>query len=326
MTDWTSADIPDLTGRTAVVTGANSGLGFETSKAFAKHGATVIMAGRDEVRCDTAAEGLRDMMPAARVESACLDLADLDSVRDFAQAFDAHHAGLDILVNNAGVMAPPKRLTTAQGFELQFGTNHLGHFALTGLLLPALLRTADSRIVTVSSIAYQSGAMNFDDLQHERDYSPNGAYSDSKLAELLFMLQLDQALERASLDAISVGALPGLASTHLHAAGPYLGSRPLPSRLVAGAVRLLGQTPAGGAEPQLYAATAAGVQGGDCFGPKNGLRGPVAPTRIWAKGRDADDAERLWDVSKALTGVDIDAAIAGGRSRRAETQGEQEEH
>jgi len=310
MAHWTAAHIPDLTGRTAVVTGANSGLGFETSKALAQHGATVVMASRDDGRCAAAADRLREIVPSARVELGHLDLADLESVREFASATSEKHPAIDILVNNAGVMAPPVRLTTKQGFELQFGTNYLGHFALTGLLLRALSRAAVSRIVTVSSVAYQSGEMNFDDLQHERDYAPLSAYSDSKLASLLFMLQLDQALGLAAIDTRSVGAHPGLASTHLHEAGPFLGSKPFSAKLVSSAVKLIGQTPARGAEPQLYAATAPDVEGGDCFGPRNGLRGPVAPVRIWTKGRDGDAAERLWDISKELTGVDMDQIIA----------------
>jgi NAD(P)-dependent dehydrogenase (short-subunit alcohol dehydrogenase family) len=317
MAHWTAAEIPDLTGRTAVVTGANSGLGFETSAALARHGATVVMACRDEGRCSAAAERIRELVPTARVEPAHLDLADLDSVRAFAGEAGARHERLDILVNNAGVMAPHKRLTTKQGFELQFGTNHLGHFALTGLLMPALLRAPGARIVTVSSTAYQSGEMNFGDLQHERRYAPYGAYSDSKLANLLFMLKLDEALELAGVGALSVGAHPGLARTNLHLAGPYLGSKSLSAGLVVWGVRMVGQSAARGAEPQLYAATAPDVEGGNYFGPKSGVRGPAALSRIWSKGRDADDAARLWDVSKQLTGVDIDEAIAaaipGGR-------------
>jgi len=206
---------------------------------------------------------------------------------------------------------------TKQGFELQFGTNHLGHFALTGLLLPLLLRATGSRIVTVSSMSYQSGDMNFDDLQHQRDYTPYGAYSDSKLANLLFMLQLDEALGRASLDTISVAAHPGLAKTHLQAAGPFLGSKPLSSRLVLGAVKLIGQPAARGAEPQIYAATAPDVEAGNYFGPKSGWRGPAVLTRIWSKARDADVAARLWDVSKDLTGVDIDKVIADRCAERS---------
>src|SRR5450759_2992795 len=172
MATWTAAQIPDLAGRTAVVTGANSGLGYETAKALARHGATVVMACRDDGRCTAAADAVREAAPSARLEPSLLDLADLDAVRAFARDVGARHGTLDILVNNAGVMAPPRRATTQQGFELQLGTNHLGHFALTGLLLPLLMRTPGSRVVTVSSIAHEGGRIDFDDLQQERGYAP----------------------------------------------------------------------------------------------------------------------------------------------------------
>ena len=310
MAPWKTADIPDLTGRTAVVTGANIGLGFETAKALAEHGATVIMACRDEARGDAAAQSIQESLGSVPLTCPMLDLADLDSVRAFADEFAAGHDALDILVNNAGVMAPPERLVTKQGFELQLGTNHLGHFALTGLLLPQLLRTPGSRVVTVSSFAHEPGKIDFDDLQRERSYTPYGAYSQSKLANLMFMLELDRRLKAASARTISVAAHPGFASTNLQAAGPFLGSQPLSSRLVLAGVRLLGQSPAQGAEPQLYAATAPGVEGGDYFGPKNRIRGHVAPSTMAPQARDEATAARLWDVSKQLTGVDIDAIIA----------------
>lgn len=312
MAPWTAADIPDMIGLVAVVTGANSGLGFETAKALAQHGATVIMACRDEGRCAAAAESLGRMVPSARVEVLRLDLADLDSVRAFADEVDARHGALDVLVNNAGVMATPQRLTTKQGFELQFGTNHLGHFALTGLLLALLMRSPGSRVVTVSSFAHETGRIDFDDLQQERDYTPYGAYSQSKLANVLFMLELDRRLRHAGVDTVSVGAHPGFASTNLQAAGPFLGTKPVLSWLVLGAVRLIGQSAEQGAEPQLYAAAAPGVEGGDYFGPKHRIRGHAAPATMAAQGRDAVVASRLWDVSKRLTGVDIDDVIAAG--------------
>ncbi len=309
MTAWSPADIPDLTGRTAVVTGANIGLGFETAKALVEHGADVVMACRDEARGDAAAESIQECTGSAGLACTLLDLADLDSVRDFAEVFRATHDTLDILVNNAGVMAPPERLTTKQGFELQLGTNHFGHFALTGLLLPALLRTPQSRVVTVSSFAHEPGKIDFDDLQRERSYTPYGAYSQSKLANLLFMLELDRRLRAVSASTISVGAHPGFASTNLQAAGPFLGSNPLSSRLVLAGVRLMGQSPARGAEPQLYAATAPGVKGGDYYGPKSKIRGRAAPSSMALQARDEVTAARLWDVSKELTGVDIDTII-----------------
>jgi len=299
-----------LLGRTAVVTGANSGLGFETALELAQHGATVVMACRNQERCRDAEGWLRESVEMARVEQATIDLANLDSVRAFAEDFSARHETLDILVNNAGVMAPPQRLATAQGFELQFGTNHLGHFALTGLLLPSLLRTAGARIVTVSSIAHESGHIDFDDLQCERSYMPYAAYGQSKLANLMFMLELDRRLRRAGAGPISVGAHPGFSSTNLQARGPFLGVPKLSSWFILAAVRLIGQSLRRGAEPQLFAATAPGVQGGDYYGPKNRIRGHPAASGMAPQARDEASASRLWDVSKRLTGVDIDRIIA----------------
>ena len=313
MASWTAADIPDLAGRTAVVTGANSGLGNETAEALARHGATVIMACRDEGRCNAAAERIRRKVGSARVQPMSLDLADLDSVRAFAEAFGAGHDTLDILVNNAGVMAPSRRLETKQGLELQLGVNHLGHFALTGLLLPLLMRTPGSRIVTVSSFAHESGKIAFDDLQREGGYTPYGAYSQSKLANVLFMLELDRRLQPEAESPISVGAHPGFVSTNLQAAGPFLGRSPLLSWLMLGAVRLLGQSARQGAEPQLYAATAPGVMGGQYFGPRRIARGHATPAGMAAQALDGPTASRLWDISKAMTGVDIDAIIASDR-------------
>jgi NAD(P)-dependent dehydrogenase (short-subunit alcohol dehydrogenase family) len=312
MASWTAADIPDQTGHAAVVTGANSGLGYETTKALAQRGATVVMACRDMTRCQTAAEEISLSTGSKLLQPAKLDLSDLDSVREFADRLAEQRHDVDLLVNNAGVMAPPKRIETKQGFELQFGTNHLGHFALTGLLLPQLLRTAGARVVTVSSFAHEPGKIDFDDLQVVKGYTPYGAYSQSKLANLLFMLELDRRLRAISADTLSVGAHPGFASTNLQAAGPFLGSAPLLSRLVLAGVRLVGQPAARGAEPQLYAATAPRVKGGDYFGPKYRGRGPVAPSTMSDRARDASVAHRLWEISKELTGVDIDRVIAAG--------------
>jgi len=309
MARWTERDVPDLSGRTAIVTGANSGLGFETVRVLIEHGATVVMACRDEDRGREAATRARGSLPVTCTGTSRLDLADLDSVRSFAEAFAAEHETLDILVNNAGVMAPPHREATKQGFELQFGTNHLGHFALTGLLLPLLLRTPGSRVVTVSSFAHEPGRIDFDDLQLESGYTPYRAYSQSKLANLLFMLELDRRLRCAGAETISVGAHPGFASTNLQAAGPFLHAKPISSWLVLAGVRILGQSAARGAEPQLYAATAPGVEGGAYFGPKNRIRGAVAPSTMAPLARDEAVAARLWDVSSQLTGVCVDAAL-----------------
>lgn len=310
MAHWSAADMPSLLGRTAVVTGGNSGLGFETALALAQHGATVVIACRDRGRCRAAEERIRRSVEMARVEPALLDLADLDSVHAFAEDFRAHHEQLDVLVNNAGVMAPPCRLTTTQGFELQFGTNHLAHFALTGLLLPSLMRTAGARIVTVSSFAHESGRIDFDDLQRERRYTPYGAYGQSKLANVLFMLELDRRLRRARAGPLSVGVHPGFVSTSLQATGPFLCTKKLSAWLVLAAVRLIGQSARVGAEPQLFAATAPGVEGGDYFGPRYRICGHPVPSTMAPQARDEAVAARLWDISKQLTGVDIDRLIA----------------
>jgi NAD(P)-dependent dehydrogenase (short-subunit alcohol dehydrogenase family) len=309
MAGWTIADMPDLTGRSALVTGANSGLGLETSRALAAHGARVVMACRDEGRCGDAVARLRAELPGARLEPASLDLADLDSVRRFARGFLAGHDKLDVLVNNAGVMAVPERRTTAQGFELQLGTNHLGHFALTGLLMPALLRAEAARVVTVSSLAHESGRIDFDDLQLERGYTPYGAYSRTKLANLLFMLELDRRLRHVGAPAISVGAHPGFTSTNLQAAGPFLGAPHVSSWLVLAGVRIFGQSAAQGAEPQLYAAMAPGVQGGDYFGPRWRIRGHPVSAEMAPQARDEEAARRLWEASEEVTGLDVDRVL-----------------
>lgn len=303
MATWTPSDMPDLSGRVAIVTGANSGLGFETSLELARHGATVVMACRDEGRCAHAAEKIRAAAPTGRVEPMHLDLADLDSVRAFSEAFLARDASLDILVNNAGVMATPRRMLTEQGFELQFGVNHLAHFALTGLLLPALQSATAARIVTVSSFAHEGGRIDFGDLQLERHYAPYRAYNASKLANLLFMLELDRRLRQARSRAISVGAHPGFTSTRLQATGPFLGKKRLSSYLVLAAVRLVGQSPRAGAEPLLYAATEPDVAGGDYYGPALHIRGHVTRAHMSAGALDASSAEKLWHASEDLTGV-----------------------
>jgi len=301
------------------VTGANSGLGFETAMALAVRGACVVMACRDAGRCADAAERIAVESHSDRIEPMTLDLADLDSVHAFARSFRSTHDSLDILVNNAGVMAPPERFETAQGFELQFGTNHLGHFALTGLLLPPLLGTAGSRVVTVSSFAHETGNLDFDDLHREHGYTPYGAYCQSKLANVMFTLELDRRLRAAGIaHPISVGAHPGFVSTNLQAAGPFMGSRPLGSWLVLAGVRLIGQSPRHGAEPQLYGATASDVVGGDYFGPQHRINGRPVRSHVAPRARDEAVAARLWEVSTEVTGVDIDAAIAAGAAQGRE--------
>lgn len=300
---WAVADIPDQTGRRAVVTGANSGLGYETSLALAQKGAAVTMAVRDTDKGEQAAADIRARTPGANVEVRRLDLADLASIDEFAWLWrESHPDGLDLLINNAGVMAIPKR-TTANGFEMQFGTNHLGHFALTGRLLDAL--RAGARIVTVSSQAHRMGRMNFDDLMGERKYRTWGAYGQSKLANLLFMRELAQRLREAGLPIVSVAAHPGYASTHLQAAGPEMRGQAWQTKVMGVANKVLAQSAAMGALPTLYAATYPGVTNGDYIGPDGfgEQRGHPKLVGMAPPARDAAAAGRLWTVSEELTGV-----------------------
>ena len=229
-TGWTTTDIPDQHGRMALVTGANTGIGFHQALELARKGAHVLLAARDPERGRTARSAIPGDLPAANVELLRLDLADLESVRRLADQLLDRGQGLDLLINNAGVMAVPQRQTTAQGFELQLGTNHLGHFALTGRLLPALLARQGSRVVTVSSLNHRMGAIRLEDLQSERGYSPWRAYNQSKLANALFTLELDRRLRAAGASTLSVGAHPGYSRTELQYRGPRLGGGGISAR------------------------------------------------------------------------------------------------
>jgi NAD(P)-dependent dehydrogenase (short-subunit alcohol dehydrogenase family) len=301
---WTAADIPDLNSRDAVVTGANSGLGLQIALELARHNARVVLACRDTRKGDDAVAVIRESAPAAEIEVARLDLADLESVRGFADWYREHHEGLDLLVNNAGVMALPRR-TTKDGFEMQLGTNHLGHFALTGLLLPALLERPGARVVTMSSGAHAMGRIAFNNLQGERRYQRWLAYGQSKLANLLFAFELGRRAALAELDLTSVGAHPGYAATNLQLQAGRMENSGLKQRTWKLLNGLLAQSDVQGALPALYAATMPDVTGGEYFGPdgRSGARG--YPTRAHAtKGaRDPDTARRLWTISEELTGV-----------------------
>ncbi len=296
---WTTAEMPDQSGRTAVVTGGNSGLGLETVKALAAAGARVVLACRNIEKGEAAVGEIRAGNPDADVEVAELDLASLGSVRTFAQRVRADHPKLDILVNNAGVMAPPRGETT-DGFELQFGTNHLGHFALTAQLIDAM-KGDDPRVVTVSSGAHRVGKIDFDDLQRTRRYNRWRAYGQSKLANLLFAYELDRRLRAADSPIKSVAAHPGYAATNLQFAAP-----PLLDRLVMTVSnRVIAQSAAMGALPQLYAASYPGLEGGTYVGP-DGIgeqRGHPKPVGSSGAARDEESARRLWQVSEGLTGV-----------------------
>jgi NAD(P)-dependent dehydrogenase (short-subunit alcohol dehydrogenase family) len=305
MTSWRARDIPDLTGRRAIVTGANSGLGFHTALELARHGAAVVLTSRRREAGEDALRRVRHAAPNADVSCRHLDLADLDSVREFVERNDDP---VDILVNNAGVMAIPQR-HTSDGFEMQLGTNHLGHFALTGLLLPALVERPGARVVTVSSSAHRMGAMNFDDLMGERSYGPWTAYAQSKLANLLFMTEFDRRLRKADFDLLSVAAHPGFAATNLTSAGPRMAHRRLTGAVMKAGTVAIGQRAEQGALPQLYAATAPGVHGGDYYGPRGigGFRGLPAKVALSTAARDSEVAKLLWEQSALLTRVRFSA-------------------
>ena len=298
--------MPDQSGRVAVVTGANSGLGFVTARELARHGAKVVLACRDEVRGREAVARVIADVPNADVELRRLDMADLASIRAVADGIQASYPAVDLLVNNAGVMAIPRR-ETADGFEMQLGTNHLGHFALTGLLLPLMVNQPGARVVTVSSAGHKIGSLNFDDLMHERSYHRWKVYGDSKLANLLFAFELQRRLSAADSPLISVAAHPGTAATNLVKPGSE-GNRLKQTFMTAG-VRLIGQSEAQGALPQLYAATSPEVRGGEYFGP-SGLaeqRGYPKLVGSSSASKETETAARLWALSEDLTGVTYDA-------------------
>jgi NAD(P)-dependent dehydrogenase (short-subunit alcohol dehydrogenase family) len=299
---WTSEQIPDQHGRTAVVTGANSGLGLSVALELVRHGAHVVLACRDLTKGAQAQRAIEAQVPVdAKHELALLDLADLASVKAFAEDFSAAgHPGLDLLINNAGVMAPPRR-QTKDGFELQFGTNVLGHFALTAHLIGAMEGRPDARVVTVSSNAHKMGRINFEDLQSERGYSRWRAYGQSKLADLMFALELDRRLRAAGSETKSVAAHPGYAATNLQTAAP-----PLLDALVMRVTNLLvAQSADMGALPLLYAATEPGVEGGAYVGPDGigEFRGHPHLATPTSSARDEEVAKRLWETSEELTGV-----------------------
>jgi NAD(P)-dependent dehydrogenase (short-subunit alcohol dehydrogenase family) len=301
---WTTNDLPDLSGKGIVVTGGNSGIGFQAAREFAFKGASVVLACRSIEKARTAAAQITTAHPHAAVEVMELDLSILESVRNFARTFHAKHRNLHVLCNNAGVMALPHR-RTADGFEMQFGTNHLGHFALTGLLLEPLLRTEGARVVTVSSSAHRMGRIQFDDLQWERSYSEWLAYGQSKLANLLFTFELHRRAKRAGANMISVACHPGYAATNLQAAGPRMQGFWLIEAAIDFANRLFAQSAAMGALPLLYAAAAPDVDGGDYIGPDGlgELRGYPTKVSCSASAHDPATARRLWDISEQLTGV-----------------------
>ena len=306
MPKWTISDIPSQTGRLAIVTGTG-GLGYETALALSQRGAEVVIAGRNAAKGRAAIEKIKGISPRARVRFGLLDLADLASVAEFGSRTRKENRAIDILVNNAAVMATPKRGVTADGFELQFGTNFLGHFALTMQLLPMLRQSRSPRVVQVSSGAHRIGAIHLDDLQSEKSYSPWGAYAQSKLAMLMFALELQRRSDREGWGLMSNAAHPGYSRTDLIANGPGVDSF---MARVSGLIRpFMSQTAAAGALPTLFAATSPDAVGGGYYGPDGlgEMKGWPSKAVIGTKALDRKVASQLWDISETLTGALVHA-------------------
>ena len=296
-------EIPSQLGKTAVVTGSTGGLGYETVLALAKAGADIVLTGRDDRKGRSALDTISREVIGARIRYEHLDLASLASIADFAQRMQVRQS-LDLLINNAGVMALPRRQTTADGFEMQFGTNYLGHFALTARLMPLLRRSSGPRVVSVSSLAHRTGSIDFGDLQGTRLYSPWKAYGQSKLACLMFALELQRRSDAAGWNLTSDAAHPGFSRTNLFASGPG----GLLSVATDFAAPFFGHSAADGARPILFAATSPQAKPGAYYGPGGfgELRGAPAPALIMPRARDAATAARLWDVSEKLTGTSFE--------------------
>lgn len=307
MPKWTAQDMPDQAGRVILITGANSGLGFETTRAFARKNATVVMACRNLQKAQSAHDAVIAETPNARLDLMELNLADLESVKAFADAFRAKYNRLDILYNNAGVMALPYS-KTVQGFEMQFGTNHLGHFALTGHLLDMILATDNSRVVTVTSNAHVFGRMNFDDINHERNYERWQAYGQAKLANALFAEELARRLKAIGSNTKSLAAHPGLAQTQLQVnMADNTGTRfdRIFSTL---GMDIMSQSQEMGALPQLYAGTMPDANNGDYYAPTiAGIRGWPQKRKLAKHAYDETSARRLWEVSEEMTGIRYEA-------------------
>jgi NAD(P)-dependent dehydrogenase (short-subunit alcohol dehydrogenase family) len=303
MHPWSVADIPSQRGKLAVVTGATGGLGYETALALASSGAEVLVTGRNAEKGRVAIERIKRAVPSAKVRFEVLDLASLASVRAFAAKMVANGQPLDLLINNAGVMDLPNRRLTEDGFEMQFATNHLSHFALTGLLLPLLRRAQTPRVVNVSSLAHRGGKIEFDNLQAEREYKSWPAYQQSKLANLLFTFELERRSDAYGWGLMSNAAHPGYARTDLIPNGPGTGGvKGIGMKLLGS---FLSHSAAAGALPTLFAATASEAVTGGYYGP-NGfyeLKGPVSPAKVFPQAKDEGVARKLWEVSEHLTGV-----------------------
>jgi NAD(P)-dependent dehydrogenase (short-subunit alcohol dehydrogenase family) len=303
MNPWSVADIPPQNGKLAVVTGATGGLGYETALALARAGADVLVTGRNAEKGRVAIEQIKRAVPSAKLRFAMLDLASLASIRAFAASMLANGRPLDLLINNAGVMDLPTRRLTEDGFELQFGTNHLSHFALTALLLPLLRKAQAPRVVNVSSLAHRGGKIDFGNLQAERKYNSWAAYQQSKLANLLFTFELQRHSDAYGWGLMSNAAHPGYARTELIPNGPGTGGLKGIGMKVLGS--FMSHAAAPGALPTLFAATSPEAAPNGYYGP-NGfyeLKGPVAPAKVFPQAKDEAVARKLWEVSEQLTGV-----------------------
>jgi NAD(P)-dependent dehydrogenase (short-subunit alcohol dehydrogenase family) len=300
--NWTTSNIPQRSSGLAVITGSTEGVGYEDALALSSSGWNVIMMGRNAQKGAESIAGIHKVNPKAKVSFEKIDLADLSSIKAFASRMIAKGQAIDLLINNAGIMTPPKRLETADGFELQFGTNHIGHFALTAQLLPLLRKSPGARVVTVSSIANREGTINFDDLQSKSSYTPGKAYSQSKLANLMFALELQRKSEKHGWGIVSIAAHPGVSRTNLLITGAGRWS-------AAGIARtflpFLFQPPAQGALPTLYAATSPEAKGGFYYGPNKMMetRGFPSVAKIPAQAEDVNVSLKLWEVSETLAQV-----------------------
>jgi NAD(P)-dependent dehydrogenase (short-subunit alcohol dehydrogenase family) len=320
---WTLAQMPSQAGKRFFITGGNSGVGYWAAVELARRGATVVLACRNQARGEDALRRLK--LDAAGPESAAsqaelviLELGSLESIRSVAEAEVARHQPLNGLINNAGVMRPPKRLETKDGFELQFGTNVLGHFALTCRLMPALEMGRSSqiedapRVVTLASIAHKRGRIDFDDLQAEKSYSPTRGYNQSKLGNLMFAFELERRLRAASLGAVSIAVHPGVAKTNIFKIGSGTGISRVAETIVAGTIGLLLNSSLEGALPTLYAATAPEAKGGAYYGPQ-GLAetrgGDVGPAWVSPAAKDEAAQKKLWDICANLTGCDLQGVL-----------------
>ncbi len=309
MSKWTVENMPNQTGRVVVITGANSGLGLASALAFARKGAQVIMACRNPQKAQTAYQEIKQTVPNSTVEVMALDLGSLESVRQFAATFKARYDRLDILMNNAGIMAIQPRQETQDGFEAQFGTNHLGHFALTGLLLDVILNTPNSRIVNVSSGYYRGGKIHFEDVNLKQDYKRWKAYGQTKLANILFTRELQRRFNQLGTKTIAVACHPGYTATNLQYG---IGDKGITRIIVEVMNGVLAQSVEMGVLPQLYAATAPDVNGNEFFGPEKGMRGYPVRESLLPHALDDAAAAKLWTLSEKMTGVQYPIAETAG--------------